>query len=52
MPRLWLAGTFMLANGALWAGSGTQDSIERLSMSSDVLHSTDLDQRQAIERRM
>jgi SH3 domain-containing YSC84-like protein 1 len=38
MTSLFLVGAFTLANGSLWAGTGTQDSIERLQMSSDVLH--------------
>jgi SH3 domain-containing YSC84-like protein 1 len=39
MTSLLLIGAFTLANGSLWAGTGHQDSIERLQMSSDVLHS-------------
>jgi lipid-binding SYLF domain-containing protein len=38
MTSLFLIGAFTLANGSVWAGTGTQDSIERLQMSSDVLH--------------
>jgi SH3 domain-containing YSC84-like protein 1 len=38
MTSLFLIGAFTLANGSLWGGTGTQDSIERLQMSSDVLH--------------
>src|SRR5581483_8166738 len=38
MPLL-LVGAFALTGGNLWAASGRQDSIERLQMSSDVLHS-------------
>jgi SH3 domain-containing YSC84-like protein 1 len=34
-----LIGAFTLATGSLWAASGYQDSIDRLQMSSDVLHS-------------
>src|SRR5271154_432691 len=34
-----LIGAFTLANAHLLAASGSQDSIERLQMSSDVLHS-------------
>jgi lipid-binding SYLF domain-containing protein len=34
-----LIGAFTLANANLLAASGSQDSIERLQMSSDVLHS-------------
>jgi SH3 domain-containing YSC84-like protein 1 len=36
---LILIGAFALANVNLWAGTGHQDSIDRLHMSSDVLHS-------------
>jgi lipid-binding SYLF domain-containing protein len=36
---LVLLGIFTLSGGMLWAGTGNQDSIERLHMSSDVLHS-------------
>ena len=39
MKSLLLIGVFTLSNGILWAGTGRQDSIERLQMSSDVLHS-------------
>jgi lipid-binding SYLF domain-containing protein len=39
MTSLLLIGAFTLANGNLWAGTGHQDAIERLQMSSDVLHS-------------
>jgi SH3 domain-containing YSC84-like protein 1 len=39
MTSLLLIGAFTLANGNLWAATGHQDSIERLRMSSDVLHS-------------
>jgi len=39
MTSLLLIGAFTLANGHLWAATGHQDSIERLRMSSDVLHS-------------
>jgi len=38
MTSLFLIGAFTLANGSLWAATGTEDSIERLQMSSDVLH--------------
>jgi lipid-binding SYLF domain-containing protein len=38
MTSLLLIGAFTLANGNLWAGTGHQDAIERLQMSSDVLH--------------
>lgn len=39
ITSLLLIGAVALANGNLWAASGHQDSIERLQMSSDVLHS-------------
>jgi lipid-binding SYLF domain-containing protein len=39
MRPLLLAGLFVLSNGCLWAGTGHEDSIERLQMSSNVLHS-------------
>lgn len=39
MIPLLLVGAFALTSGNLWAASGRQDSIERLQMSSDVLHS-------------
>ena len=38
MTSLLFIGAFTLANGNLWAGTGHQDSIERLQMSSEVLH--------------
>jgi len=38
LMSLLFIGAFTLANGTLWAGTGHQDSIERLRMSSDVLH--------------
>jgi lipid-binding SYLF domain-containing protein len=38
MTSMLLIGAFTLANGNLWAGTGHQDSIERLRLSSDVLH--------------
>jgi lipid-binding SYLF domain-containing protein len=38
MP-LVLVGAFALTSGNLWAASGRQDSIERLQMSTEVLHS-------------
>ena len=40
MTSLLLIRAFTLANGNLWADSGHQDSIERLRLSSDVLHSS------------
>lgn len=39
MIPLLLIGAVALANGNLWAASGHQDTITRLQMSSDVLHS-------------
>lgn len=39
MKYLLLLGAFTLSNGILWAGTGHQDSIARLQMSSHVLHS-------------
>jgi lipid-binding SYLF domain-containing protein len=39
LNSLLLLGVFTLSNGILWAGTGRQDSIERLQLSSDVLHS-------------
>ena len=39
MKSLLLLSVFTLTNGILWAGTGRQDSIDRLQMSSDVLHS-------------
>ena len=39
ITSLLLIGAFTLANGTLWAGTGHQDSIDRLHMSLDVLHS-------------
>jgi lipid-binding SYLF domain-containing protein len=39
MTSMLLIGAITLANGNLWAATGHQDSIERLRMSSDVLHS-------------
>lgn len=38
MPVL-LAGAIALTGGNLWAASGRQDAIQRLQMSTDVLHS-------------
>jgi lipid-binding SYLF domain-containing protein len=38
MKPLLLLGVFTLTTGILWAGTGRQDSIDRLHMSSDVLH--------------
>jgi len=38
MP-LFLISAFALTSGNLWAASGRQDSIDRLQMSSEVLHS-------------
>jgi SH3 domain-containing YSC84-like protein 1 len=39
ITSLLLVGAFALANGSLWADTGHEDSIERLHLSSDVLHS-------------
>jgi SH3 domain-containing YSC84-like protein 1 len=39
ITSLLLIGALTLANGSLWAASGRQDSLERLHLSSDVLHS-------------
>jgi lipid-binding SYLF domain-containing protein len=39
ITSLLLIGAVTLASGNLWAASGRQDSIDRLQMSSDVLHS-------------
>lgn len=39
MTSMLLISALTLANGNLWAGTGQQDSIERLQMSSDVLRS-------------
>ena len=36
IPML-MAGAFVLTTGHLWAASGTEDSIERLRLSSDTL---------------
>jgi SH3 domain-containing YSC84-like protein 1 len=38
MTSMLLIGALTLANGNLWAGTGHEDSIERLRLSSDVLH--------------
>src|ERR1700751_3135262 len=38
LTSLLFIGAFTLANGNLWAGTEHQDSIERLQMSSEVLH--------------
>ena len=38
LTSLLFIGAFTLANVNLWAGTGHQDSIERLQMSSEVLH--------------
>jgi len=39
MKSFLLIGALTLSNSILWAGTGRQDSIERLQLSSDVLHS-------------
>src|SRR5271170_7760397 len=38
MTSMLLISAFALANGNIWAGTGHQDSIDRLRMSSDVIH--------------
>src|SRR5271154_2587690 len=40
MTSMLLAGAFALANGNVWAGTGHQDSIDRLRMSSEVIHAS------------
>ena len=37
--HLFLVGALALTSGNVWAASGRQDSIQRLQMSTDVLHS-------------
>src|SRR5271170_287750 len=37
MTPMLLISAFALANGSLWAGTGHQDSIDRLRMSSEVI---------------
>jgi SH3 domain-containing YSC84-like protein 1 len=39
ITSMLLIGAFTLANGTVWAATGRQDSIDRLQMSSEVLHS-------------
>jgi lipid-binding SYLF domain-containing protein len=39
MRSALLLGVFTLSSTVIWAGTGRQDSINRLQMSSDVLHS-------------
>lgn len=39
MRSATLLGVFILSSTVIWAGTGRQDSIDRLRMSSDVLHS-------------
>ena len=39
VTSLLLVGAVALTSGNLWAASGRQDSIQRLHMSTDVLHS-------------
>jgi hypothetical protein len=48
MQSLLLIGAITLANGSLWAAYGHEDSIQRLRMSSDVLHSNYEHSRRAI----
>lgn len=38
LTSLLLVGAVTLASGSVWAASGRQDSIQRLQMSSEVLH--------------
>src|SRR5271155_3452608 len=38
ITSLLLVSAFTLANGTLWAATGHQDSIDRLRMSSEVIH--------------
>jgi hypothetical protein len=38
ITSMLLISAFALANGSLWAGTGHQDSIDRLRMSSEVIH--------------
>src|ERR1700751_1679330 len=40
MTSMLLVSAFVLANGNLWAGTGHQDSIDRLRMSSEVIHAS------------
>ena len=40
MTSMLLVSAFALANGNLWAGTGHQDSIDRLRMSSEVIHAS------------
>ena len=40
LTSVLLASAFALTNGNLWAGTGHQDSIDRLRMSSEVIHAT------------
>jgi hypothetical protein len=39
VTSLLLVGAVALTSGSLWAASGRQDSIQRLHMSTNVLHS-------------
>ena len=40
LTSVLLVSAFALANGNLWAGTGHQDSIDRLRMSSEVIHAS------------
>ena len=40
MTSILLVSAFALSNGSLWAGDGHQDSIDRLRMSSEVIHAS------------
>jgi lipid-binding SYLF domain-containing protein len=40
MTSMLLVSAFALSNASLWAGTGHQDSIDRLRMSSEVIHAS------------
>src|SRR5580698_10030489 len=40
MTSMLLVNALALANGNLWAGTGLQDSIDRLRISSEVIHAS------------
>ena len=40
MTSMLLVSAFALSNGSLWAGTGHQDSIDRLRMASEVVHAS------------
>jgi lipid-binding SYLF domain-containing protein len=40
MTSMLLVSALALANGSLWAGTGLQDSIDRLRISSEVIHAS------------